>query len=233
MNHRVFAALLLFFNFFGCALLPVPNSDEPNEIIDFPDPPVKSLPRGWSTGDYVLAGWGTHLNAVLGSLPDTSAVVEYWEEEKSLELGKKLPIQRARAAFTVATRLNTQTVELRFVNVDYIYSTTLHSADHYVLNEVNKKIEIKTTGYPRITSEDILRNKVLLVYGTPSGFDGVAHEFQDDKTVMGVRILDKQNLAINLRSVEVEAALNEALYKVYSEEGLESKKREILKDFDL
>lgn len=233
MNLR--PSVVLFCNLLlsSCALRPGPNADASRDFADFPKPPVKSLPPGWATGDEIQAGWTTNLNAILGSLPDTAAKVTFWEDEVALGPGKKYPLQRAKIALIVPTRLNTQTVELRFVNVDYIYSTGLHTADHFILNEVSKIIEISTTGYPRISAEDILRNKVLLVYGTPSGFDGVSHEYQDEKTTMAVRVLDKKSLVIHLRSVEVESALNEALYKVYSEEGLELKKQEILKGFDL
>jgi hypothetical protein len=50
---------------------------------------------------------------------------------------------------------------------------------------------------------------------------------------MNVRILDDWNLAINLRGLVVEQDLRDAIEHVYSEQGIEYKKMQLMESFDL
>ena len=217
----------------GCAFL-LPDQFAADEItFDYPGSPQKSLPLGWSVGNELMAEWGTGLNEILGSLPDTTADVKYWTDEIDVESGKRLPILRARIRFDYPARLNTQRVELRFVNVDYIYNMDESSADHYILEGVTKTIELTTSGYPKIHADDVLRKKVLMVYGTPQSFNGVSHSYSDAHTLMSVRVLDSRHLMFTLSGYTTSHALQNALFNVYSEEGIDLKKEEILQEFEL
>jgi hypothetical protein len=230
---RLFFVLLIAVQGTGCVLLmPDPSSSDTTSS-DYPGSPAKPLPRGWKTADLLRAEWGDPLNEILGSLPDTSSSVEYWKDEIQLESGKRLPILRARIQFDHTTKLNRQRVELRFVNVDYIYDTAESSAEHYMLEGVTKTIELTASGYPKIHSEDVLRKKVLMVYGTPQNYNGVTHSYSDQHTFMAVRVLDNSRLMFTMSGHAISLALQNALIAVYSEEGIDLKKEEILKDFEL
>jgi len=50
---------------------------------------------------------------------------------------------------------------------------------------------------------------------------------------MNVRVLDDWNLAINLRGLIVESDLRRAIEQVYSEQGIEYKKIQLMESFDL
>jgi hypothetical protein len=217
----------------GCAFL-LPDPFAADEItFDYTGSPAKALPRGWSVGEELMAEWGAGLNEILGSLPDTTADVEYWKDEIEIESGKRLPILRARIRFDYPTRLNTQRVELRFVNVDYIYNMAESSADHYMLEGVTKTIELTTSGYPQILADDVLRKKVLMVYGTPQSFNGVSLSYSDEHTLMSVRVLDSRHLMFTLSGYSTSHTLQNAIFNVYSEEGIDLKKEEILQEFEL
>ena len=78
-----------------------------------------------------------------------------------------------------------------------------------------------------MTSNENNRN-----YGPPPP-KGTWHRYQDDNTEMNVRILDDWNLAINLRGLIVEQDLRDAIEHVYSEQGIEYKKMQLMESFDL
>lgn len=230
---RLFIVLLLAVQGAGCVLLMPDQFSSDTISSDYPGSPAKPLPRGWASGDELIAGWGRTLNEILGSLPDTAAKTEYWKDEIELESGKRLPVLRARIRFDHTTKLNRQRVELKFVNVNYIYNTADISAEHYILEGVTKTIELTASGYPKINSEDVLRKKVLMVYGTPQSYNGVTHSYSDEYTLMAVRVLDSSKLLFTLSGYTASHALQKALIDVYSEEGIDMKKEEILKDFKL
>ena len=73
----------------------------------------------------------------------------------------------------------------------------------------------------------------MMTYGPPNEFDGTWHRYLDDNTEMNVRILDDWNLAINLRGLVVEQDLRDAIEHVYSEQGIEYKKMQLMESFDL
>ncbi|MBT3216195.1 MAG: hypothetical protein HOD97_04180 [Candidatus Marinimicrobia bacterium] len=230
---KISPAFLIVMFFSGCALF-IPNHFAENEItFENPNSPAKPLPRGWSVGENLMAEWGSGVNEILGNLPDTTLEVEYWKDEIDIETGKRLPILKARVRFDYKTRLNTQRVELRFVNVDYIYDMDKISSEHYQLESVTKTIELTTTGYPKILVDDVLRKKVLMVYGTPQSFNGLSHAYTDENTMMKVRVLDNSHLMITLNGYQISNALQDALYKVYSEDGIDLKKEQILQEFEL
>ena len=73
----------------------------------------------------------------------------------------------------------------------------------------------------------------MMTYGPPNEFDGAWHHYQDSNTEMNVRVLDDWNMAINLRGLIVESDLRRAIEQVYSEEGIEYKKIQLMESFDL
>ena len=73
----------------------------------------------------------------------------------------------------------------------------------------------------------------MMTYGPPNEFDGTWHRYLDGNTEMNVRILDDWNIAINLRGLVVEQDLRDAIEHVYSEQGIEYKKMQLMESFDL
>lgn len=195
--------------------------------------PLKTLPRGWTLNRELIAKWGTSLPAVLGVAADSLAEVEYWDDFQTLAIGLRLPIKRAKVSFENVTRLTVERIELRFVNVDHVYSVTNHEASHYILDGVSKRIGLKSTGFPQVTADDVLKHKILLSYGTPREFDGVWHHYQDDRTVMKVRVADDLHLQVQLIGAGIIDQLYQAIEEVYSEEGIELKKQQLMEGFDI
>ena len=195
--------------------------------------PVKRLPNGWVFRDELLAPWSTTLPAVLTIVPDTSVEVIYSDESRTTKDNIVLPIKRATVEFHYITRLTTEQITLGFVNVDYVYSTTNNSDSHYILENVVKKIKLKDTGFPQLTAEDVIKHKVLMEYGTPKEFDGVWHIYTDGNSKFRVRKLDERNVKVEVDGYKVAELLDKAIEDVYSQQGIEYKKRLMMDGIDL
>ncbi len=195
--------------------------------------PEKQLPEGWVLRKELLARWGTDLSQVTRTIPDSVPEVNYWESNYTTGNGTRVPIKRATVLYEYTNRLSINTIELQFVNIDYVYDISNHKSVDYVLERVVKKIELRDTGFPQLTAGDVIKHKILMVYGTPREFDGIWHRYQDENTEMKVRELDNRHIIIDLRSLAVEKKLQQALNDVYSDEGIEEKKQKLMEDFDL
>ena len=195
--------------------------------------PTKSLPKGWTINRETLAIWKSSLPEVLGIAPDTMTTAEYWNEILTLPSGIKLPIRRAKVTYHNKTRLTNEVVELHFVNVDNIYSLTNFEPSHYQLDGILKSIELLATAFPQLTADDVLKHKVLMEYGTPNDFDGSWHRYKNKDTKFAVRVIDDKHLAVQLHSRLIERQLKQAIQDVYSEEGIELRKQQLLEGFDL
>lgn len=193
---------------------------------------LKNLHGGWVLNRQPVAKWGMSLPTVLGAVPDTAISVEYMEEMLTLPIGLRLPLKRAKVLYRIITHLTIETVELQFVNVDHVYSSSNHEASHFLLEGLTRKTELKPTGFPQLTADDILKHKILMEYGTPKEFDGVYHHYTDSKTSMKVRVVDDMHLMIRLSSREVERKLRQAINEMYSEEGIEFQKKQLLQGLD-
>lgn len=195
--------------------------------------PTKSLPKGWTINRETLAIWKSSLPEVLGIAPDTMTTAEYWNEILTLPSGIKLPIRRAKVTYHNKTRLTNEVVELHFVNIDNIYSLTNFEPSHYQLDGILKSIELLATAFPQLTADDVLKHKVLMEYGTPNDFDGSWHRYKNKDTKFAVRVIDDKHLAVQLHSRLIERQLKQAIQDVYSEEGIELRKQQLLEGFDL
>ncbi len=195
--------------------------------------PRKNLPKGWTVNRETLADWQSSLPQVLGISLDTNTTAEFWEEAMTLKSGIKLPLKRAKVTFHHQTRITSEIIELQFINVDYIYSVTNYESSHYELDGVLKTVELRGTGFPQLVADDVLRHKVLLVYGTPDDFDGTWHHYKDKETEFSVRVVDNKHLAVQMRSRAVTKKLKHALRDMYSEEGIELRKQQLMGGFDL
>lgn len=195
--------------------------------------PTKSLPKGWTINRETLAIWKSSLPEVLGIAPDTMTTAEYWNEILTLPSGIKLPIRRAKVTYHNKTRLTNEVVELHFVNIDNIYSLTNFEPSHYQLDGILKSIELLATGFPQLKADDVLKHKVLMEYGTPNDFDGSWHRYKNKDTKFAVRVIDDKHLAVQLHSRLIERQLKQAIQDVYSEEGIELRKQQLLEGFDL
>ena len=191
------------------------------------------MPKGWVINRETLAIWKSSLPEVLGIAPDTMTTAEYWNETVTLPSGIKLPIRRAKVTYHNKTRLTNEVVELHFVNIDNIYSLTNFEPSHYELDGILKSVELLATGFPQLTADDVLKHKVLMEYGTPNDFDGSWHRYKNKDTKFAVRVIDDKHLAVQLHSRLIERQLKQAIQDVYSEEGIELRKQQLLEGFDL
>lgn len=194
---------------------------------------VKRIPEGWVFRDELLAQWESNLPAVLSIIPDTTVEVIYHNDTRTTKDGIILPIKRASVEFQYTSRLTHEQIKLEFVNVDFIYSTTNNNDSHYILEMITKKIKLKDTGFPQLTSSDIIKHKVLMEYGTPKEFDGVWHIYLDHRSTYKVRELDERNLKVEMNSLQVLKKIDDAITETYSKQGIEYKKRIMVQGIDI
>lgn len=237
MNHKIDlnsgvkilqnAFLTSLFVFIGCVppLSPILSSDD--SLLR------KPIPEGWAQQKEVLAKWGTTLPTVMTQIPDTTMKVQYWETYHTTEKGMRLPIKQATISFTRASPVSITRTDLHFVNIAYIYSLKNHEIDHYLLVSVVKNVECKPTGFPQLTSQDVLRYKILQVYGTPHEYNGVWHFYRDQQTEMGIQEVNNMHLIVEQKSLVLKNHLQKAVQDMYSDEGIEHHKQKKLKDVDL
>ena len=193
---------------------------------------LEPLPNGWTVDRHPVAKWGMSLPTVMSNVLDSAQSVEYWEEIIDLPSGYKLPLKRSKVFFQIITRLTIENVELHFMNINHIYSSTNHEPSHYVMNKILRTIELKPTGFPQLTSNDVVKYKFLMTYGTPKEFKDGFHHYQNDKTILKVRELDKSHVQIQMNSLELDSKLAVAIDDMYSEEGIEYQKKLLLRAID-
>ncbi len=257
MKHtKILPLLILCFGLVSCVLrkppepevINIPEEIESAETIEkvdaIPENPapvrparspfqVQSLPEGWTVDRHPVAKWGMSLPTVMSNVLDSAQSVEYWEEIIDLPTGYKLPLKRSKVLFQIVTRLSIETVELHFLNVDHVYSSTNHEPSHYIMNGVVRTIELKPTGFPQLTAEDVIKYKFLLEYGTPQEFTDGFHHYKNEQTVLKVRDLDKSHVQIQMNSIAVDQKLRTAINDMYSEEGIEYQKKLLLRSIDI
>jgi hypothetical protein len=193
---------------------------------------IEPLPEGWTVDRHPVAKWGMSLPTVLSNVLDSAQTVEYWDEVLDLPTGYKVPIKRSKVMFQIITRLTIETVELHFLNINHIYSATNHEPSHYIMDRVIRAIELKPTGFPQLTADDVIKYKYLMTYGTPREFSDGFHHYDNSKTVLKVRELDKSHVQILMNSPEVSEQLDIAIEDMYSVEGIEYQKRLLLRSID-
>ena len=190
------------------------------------------LPEGWTVDRHPVAKWEMSLPTVMSNVLDSAQSVEYWEEIIDLPSGYKLPLKRSKVFFQIITRLTIENIELHFLNINHIYSSTNHEPSHYVMNGIVRTIELKPTGFPQLTANDIVKYKFLMTYGTPKEFKEGFHHYQNDKTSLKVRELDKSNVQIQMNSLVLDEKLRVAIDDMYSPEGIEYQKKLLLRAID-
>ena len=193
---------------------------------------VEPLPEGWTVDRHPVAKWGMSLPTVMSNVLDSAQSVEYWEGVIDLPTGYKLPLKRAKVYFQIVTRLTIESVELHFMNINHIYSSTNHEPSHYIMNGIVRGVELKPTGFPQLTADDIIKYKFLMTYGTPKEFSGGFHNYESKKTILKVRDLDSRHVQIQMNSPEVDKKLLIAIDDMYSEEGIEYQKKLLLRSID-
>ena len=227
--------LVLCFALKSCIWKAIP---EPNlltkEIVKLAKPTfaLQTLPEGWSVDRHPVAKWGMSLPTVMSNVLDSAQSVEYWEEVIDVPTRYKLPIKRSKVLFEIITRLTIETVELNFINIDHIYSSTNHEPSHYIMNSVVRTVELKPTGFPQLLAKDVIKYKFLMEYGTPNEFSEGFHHFKNNVTILKVRDMDKSHVQVQMKSVAVEQRLLTAIDDMYSEEGIEYQKKLLLRSID-
>ena len=193
---------------------------------------LQSLPEGWTVDRHPVAKWGMSLPSVMSNVLDSAQSVEYWEEVIDLPTRYKLPLKRSKVLFQIITRLTIETVELHFINVDHVYSSTNHEPSHYIMNGVVRTLELKPTGFPQLEAKDVIKYKFLMEYGTPNEFSDGFHIYQNDVTGLKVREMNKSHVQIQMNSLAVDKKLRQAIEDMYSEEGIEYQKKLLLRAID-
>ena len=193
---------------------------------------LQSLPEGWTVDRHPVAEWGMSLPTVMSNVLDSAQSVEYWEDVIDLPTQYKLPLKRSKVLFQVITRLTIETVELHFINIDHIYSSTNHEPSHYIMNGVVRTIELKPTGFPQLLAKDVIKYKFLMEYGTPDDFSDNFHKYQNEVTILKVKEIDKSHVQIQMNSLDVDKKLRDAIEDMYSEEGIEYQKKLLLRSID-
>ena len=69
-----------------------------------------------------ISDWNSSLSAVMGYFPDSLSVAEFWDDPLTLKSGFRIPVRRAKMMYEYTTRLTIERIELRFINIDFIYS---------------------------------------------------------------------------------------------------------------
>jgi hypothetical protein len=215
-------------------------SESKDEIIDdaIQSKPLKpvfqlqSLPEGWTVDRHPVAKWGMSLPSVMSNVLDSAQSVEYWEEVIDLPTRYKLPLKRSKVLFQIITRLTIETVELHFINVDHVYSSTNHEPSHYIMNGVVRTLELKPTGFPQLEAKDVIKYKFLMEYGTPNEFSDGFHKYQNDVTGLKVKEMNNSHVQIQMNSLAVDKKLRQAIEDMYSEEGIEYQKKLLLRAID-
>ena len=195
-------------------------------------PALQQLPEGWTVDRHPVAKWGMSLPTVMSNVLDSAQTVEYWEEVIDIPTGYKVPLKRAKVYFQIITRLTIESVELHFMNINHIYSSTNHEPSHYIMNAIVRAVELKPTGFPQLTSDDIIKYKFLMNYGTPKEFSEGFHHYENKKTIMKVRDLDSRHVQIQMNSPQMEKELLIAIDDMYSLEGIEYQKKLLLRSID-
>ena len=95
-----------------------------------------------------------------------------------------------------------------------------------------RTIELKPTGFPQLTANDVVKYKFLMTYGTPKEFKDGFHHYQNDKTDLKVRELDKSHVQIQMNSLALDEKLRVAIDDMYSPEGIEYQKKLLLRAID-
>ena len=94
---------------------------------------IKPLPNGWVLAREPISDWNSSLSAVMGYFPDSLSVAEFWDDPLTLKSGFRIPVRRAKMMYEYTTRLTIERIELRFINIDFIYSITTVSYTHLTL----------------------------------------------------------------------------------------------------
>jgi len=63
--------------------------------------------------------------------------------------------------------------------------------------------------------------------------DGSWHRYKNKDTKYAVRVIDDKHLAVQLHSRLIERQLKQAIQDVYSEEGIELRKQQLMDGFEL
>lgn len=202
------------------------------KIVSRPSIDLEPLPEGWTVDRHPVAKWEMSLPTVMSNVLDSAQTVEYWEEIIDLPTGYKLPLKRSKVLFQIITRLTIETVELNFMNINHIYSSTNHEPSHYIMNSILRTIELKPTGFPQLTAKDVIRYKFLMTFGTPKEFKDGYHHYEDSQTILKVRELDRTHVQIKMNSLAIDKQLLTAIDDMYSEEGIEYQKKLLLRAID-
>ena len=193
---------------------------------------VEPLPEGWTVDRHPVAKWGMSLPTVMSNVLDSAQSVEYWEEVIDLPTGYKLPLKRAKVYFQIVTRLTIESVELHFMNINHIYSSTNHEPSHYIMNGIVRGVELKPTGFPQLTADDIIKYKFFDDLWNSKEFSEGFHHYENKNTVLKVRDLDSRHVQIQMNSPAVDKKLLVAIDDMYSEEGIEYQKKLLLRSID-
>lgn len=223
---------IFFLLFQGCTIHRIPYSGPGPDNPLLPDV-VKPLPEGWVLNGVLAAAWGSDLSGFIQSTPDTSFGISFWEELYDIEDADPVLIPRATITYSYNSGVTQEDYTLEYINIHYLINPTDLNDDDYVLAEVKRSIFLVDTAPIQLTSNDVVKQKILMVYGTPTEFDGLSYRYYNDITDMKIQEIDDRHLIVHLKSIDSIKQLANVLETYYSNDAREKQKRSLLDKIDL
>lgn len=225
-------SLVILFLLHGCTIYKIPISELKGDNLLSLDM-VKALPEGWALNGVLAAAWGSGLPEFTKSIPDTSFDIAFWEEIYSLDDNAQVIIPRATITYAYRSGISREEVQLEYLNIQYLIDQTNLFDNDYILSEVKRSIYLFDTKPVQLTSDDIIKRKMLMVYGTPIEFDGLSYIYYNDITDMNIREIDDRHILIHLKSINVKKQLASTIEMYHSKAAKEKQKQLLLEQIDL
>ncbi len=194
---------------------------------------VKALPEGWVLNGVLAAAWGSNLPELIKSFPDTSFGISFWEESHEIDDGDPVLVPKATLTYKIRTAITREEFQLDFCNIQFLMEPTLLSDANYILMGVKRSIYLVDTTPVQLISEDIIKNKMLMKYGSPNRYDGELYWYYDNATEMKIRELDDRQIIVRLNSIVVKEQLASTIDRYYSRDAKEKQKQLLLEEIDL
>ncbi|NQV36433.1 MAG: hypothetical protein HQ509_00310 [Candidatus Marinimicrobia bacterium] len=194
---------------------------------------VKVLPEGWALNGVLAAAWGSGLPEFTKSIPDTSFDISFWEETYSIDDNAQVIIPRATITYAYKSGVSREEVQLEYINIQNLVNPTSLLDSDYILSEVKRSVYLFDTNPVQLTSDDIIKRKMLMVYGSPIEFDGLSYIYYNDVTDMNIREIDDRHLIIHLKSINIKKQLAATIEMYHSKAAKEKQKLLLLEQIEL
>ncbi len=221
----------VFFIHISCTVyrIPVVSPDHDNYINRGV---VKALPEGWVLNGVLAAAWGSSYEELIKTIPDTSFGILFYETPHEID-SETIDIYRARVTYSYTTGVSKEDIVFEFVNLNYLSTQTQLLDADYILSEIKRSIYLVNTPGDQLMSEDLIKYKVLMEYGSPTDYDGQSYLYYNNVTEMTIKEVDNAHVLIHLTSIDLKRTMAEILDSQYSREAKQKQKQLLLDEIDL